>query len=396
MSSFESKHSFEHLDKLAYEIGPRLAGSEGERRAAEYIKKYLKDCGLTIRIQKFQFVDKVMRTRVTALILAGVFVASTILGSIEALLTLILGVILTLLLPRIMPKKQSQNMIGSLKSEEPERRLVLSAHHDSAQCVRDRRWIIYFKFALPALLLAFLILLVLRLVGGGISFLISWSILGVLFLPTCAVPFFVYESLVSPGANDNASGVAIMLEVARLASTSTIKRTDFQFVAFGGEEQGLYGSKEFFSRDVEVSFLLNLDSIGAGTCLSIIEGNGILRRHRTSPELNEMLRERARDLGFEVDSIWVPFSTHDHLPFVGGGVDATTLTSYESGRKTKLDRFLEKVFGLSRVRTHRYSEIHTLEDVPEKIRLDNMKKVGNLVAGLFRLDDKNGCLHEQV
>lgn len=388
LGPFEPQHSFEHLDKLAYEIGPRLAGSEGERRAAEYIKQNLEDCGLRVRVQRFQLVDKVVRERLTALILAGIFVASIFLGPIEALLLLGSGIGLALLLPRTMPRRPSQNIIGSLKPEKPNGRIVLSAHYDSASCTRDRRWIIYLRAVLPILLFTFLFLLILRFFDLGPSWWISWSILGAFFLPTCAIPFFVYENLVSPGANDNASGVAIMLEAARVASDSFSGGTEIWFVAFGGEEQGLCGSKEFFSRSAEPTFLVNLDSPGAGTYLSIIQGNGVVRRNRTSSKLNGTVKKSARDLGFEIDSIWSPFSIHDHLPFVESGADATTLTSYESRRKNKLDRFLEKLFGLSHVQTQRYSDIHTLEDVPEKIKLDNVERIGKLVLELIKTDER--------
>jgi bacterial leucyl aminopeptidase len=71
---------------------------------------------------------------------------------------------------------------------------------------------------------------------------------------------------VVPGANDNASGVAAMLEIAR-----SIKETDYKpmstltFVAFAAEEIGLYGStymaSELYSSGAKVKFMLNNDMI---------------------------------------------------------------------------------------------------------------------------------------
>jgi hypothetical protein len=46
----------------------------------------------------------------------------------------------------------------------------------------------------------------------------------------------------APGADDNASGIATMLEAARIFSTVALKR-GIIFAAFGGEEQGLFGSQ---------------------------------------------------------------------------------------------------------------------------------------------------------
>jgi hypothetical protein len=48
-------------------------------------------------------------------------------------------------------------------------------------------------------------------------------------------------SISAPGADDNASGLAVLLEVAELLSASPLRR-GLLFAAFGGEEQGLFGS----------------------------------------------------------------------------------------------------------------------------------------------------------
>ena len=57
-----------------------------------------------------------------------------------------------------------------------------------------------------------------------------------------------YDSLpragAAPGADDNASGVATLLSVARALSTSNLKRS-VVFVAFSGEEAGMVGSSHF-------------------------------------------------------------------------------------------------------------------------------------------------------
>lgn len=48
----------------------------------------------------------------------------------------------------------------------------------------------------------------------------------------------------APGANDNASGVAAVLEIARILKDYTFRST-IKFIAFTGEEQGLYGSSHY-------------------------------------------------------------------------------------------------------------------------------------------------------
>jgi leucyl aminopeptidase len=71
---------------------------------------------------------------------------------------------------------------------------------------------------------------------------------------------------ITPGANDNASGIAAAMEVARVvkkrnwAPVSTIK-----FIAFGSEEQGLLGSKAYVStaslNNEKIKMMLNSDMI---------------------------------------------------------------------------------------------------------------------------------------
>ena len=47
------------------------------------------------------------------------------------------------------------------------------------------------------------------------------------------------------GADDNASGVALLLELARYLSTDKLLKNNYLFIAFSGEELGLYGSNYF-------------------------------------------------------------------------------------------------------------------------------------------------------
>jgi hypothetical protein len=69
----------------------------------------------------------------------------------------------------------------------------------------------------------------------------------------------------SPSANDNAAGVAMLLEVARLLSSRTWNHTII-FVAFAAEEQETAGSRHFVSNVLltgrQIDFAINNDGIG--------------------------------------------------------------------------------------------------------------------------------------
>jgi len=77
---------------------------------------------------------------------------------------------------------------------------------------------------------------------------------------------------IHPGADDNASGVATMLEVARYIKTAGLKNHNYIFVAFGAEEKGLVGSKAFVEDTLcrlnNILAMINLDMVGRLDTLS--------------------------------------------------------------------------------------------------------------------------------
>jgi Zn-dependent M28 family amino/carboxypeptidase len=74
------------------------------------------------------------------------------------------------------------------------------------------------------------------------------------------------KTQVHNGADDNASGVAAVLDLARrLSSNKLIEKSNFVFVCFSGEEIGLNGSKEFLTKNKSImkfDAMINMDMIG--------------------------------------------------------------------------------------------------------------------------------------
>lgn len=71
---------------------------------------------------------------------------------------------------------------------------------------------------------------------------------------------------VNNGADDNGSGTAAMMELARYFSDTTKERYNLVFLAFSAEEKGLYGSQYFVESNAidlsKVAFMMNCDMIG--------------------------------------------------------------------------------------------------------------------------------------
>ena len=68
------------------------------------------------------------------------------------------------------------------------------------------------------------------------------------------------------GADDNASGVALLLELARTFAKTSVRKFNLLFACFGAEESGLIGSTYFVQNPVidlkRIRFMINLDMVG--------------------------------------------------------------------------------------------------------------------------------------
>jgi aminopeptidase YwaD len=72
--------------------------------------------------------------------------------------------------------------------------------------------------------------------------------------------------MIHNGADDNASGTAALIELARLLKESKYKNNNYLFIAFSGEELGLYGSKYFTEHPTinlaTANYMINMDMVG--------------------------------------------------------------------------------------------------------------------------------------
>ena len=127
------------------------------------------------------------------------------------------------------------------------------------------------------------------------------------------------------GADDNASGVAAVIELARMLKSSDLKQNNYLFIGFSGEELGLYGSKFFVEHPTvdlsTVNYMINLDMIGRlkeGTPLLTVGGFG------TSPSWAAAYQQRGKrglydnSISFKFDSSGTGPS--DHTSFYLKGI----------------------------------------------------------------------------
>ncbi|MBC8265740.1 MAG: M20/M25/M40 family metallo-hydrolase [Flavobacteriales bacterium] len=99
------------------------------------------------------------------------------------------------------------------------------------------------------------------------------------------------EPAIHNGADDNASGTAGLLELAKTYSKSKYNNYNYLFIAFSGEEKGLLGSNAFAKSDMleasKINYMINMDMIGRLNEDGKIEVYGT----GTSPRWNSLLED---------------------------------------------------------------------------------------------------------
>jgi aminopeptidase YwaD len=113
------------------------------------------------------------------------------------------------------------------------------------------------------------------------------------------------------GADDNASGTAAVLQLAKLLKGSKLKNDNYLFICFSGEELGLFGSKYFTAHPTigleAVNYMINCDMIGRlndDTKSISVGGFG------TSPIWGKILPSRTKSLNVKFDSSGIGPSDH--------------------------------------------------------------------------------------
>jgi hypothetical protein len=175
---------------------------------------------------------------------------------------------------------------------------------------------------------------------------------------------------VYPGADDNASGVAALLEIARLLSLQkTAPGPDIVIVAFGAEERGVVGSRAYVEAPsvplARLSLMVNLDMVGRplldGSPLRLLmrradEALGFIVGERDKDRTEDALRRAAARedrplfgipesvltrLGFSSDS--VPFGPHAPTIFLSTGDHADYHQPSDTAEKVDFDQITRAV-----------------------------------------------------
>jgi Peptidase family M28/PDZ domain len=189
------------------------------------------------------------------------------------------------------------------------------------------------------------------------------------------------EGAVHHGADDNASGVAGLIELARMFSTQRPKpRRTIVFIAFSGEEEGLIGSNYYVNHPVvpmaNTVAMINLDMVGRLKDDKLVIG-GI----GTSSEWRALVNDQnvAADLKTAHVTNGSPGSAR---PFA--------LTLNEDGYgPSDHSSFYAKQVPVLFFWTGTHNDYHKPSDTAEKINYEGQARIVSFVANIVRQLDKN-------
>lgn len=337
------QRAYRHATRLAAEIGPRPAGSRAEARARDEIAETLSGWGYQLeripvafapapRFSPYYFLAGLV-------LVAGGFTLPRWpwSGLLLPALFFALPQVTRWAIPRRKRTGTSENLLARLPGRsEAQTTLVLCAHLDSARAggIRSPFWRRLFVRSLD---------LAQRAAFG----LAAVGLLGLLGLP---IPRFLWAAAAlagllaggwlataevwnqldageafSPGANDNASGVGVLLALAEAWAGPAREPSQLalEFLFTTAEETGLHGAEAQAAIEQPGArgekLVLSLDMVGAGNELRYADRDGTLVQRKPSGRLNELIRQAdpaARPL-------WYIEKSGDYLPFLKRGLPAT-------------------------------------------------------------------------
>jgi hypothetical protein len=376
ITTYDARFALDIVKAICMEVGPGLPGSSQERERAAMLKKELESqLGVgNVAVEEFTFASKAFLSaypisaicllvaallnisighfaEISPWVTASAALAFSILSPLLFIFEFVLGFEL---LDRFFKKKQSVNVIGTLRpigTNAVKRLLILSGHHDSAP---ENTWLhlLGYGFLILAatqsigfiVMIALSIIQLTGLITGNADIVrsgtLGWVMLAYPIMPAIVFGlFFTREGKnggTVPGAADNLSGSALVVAMCRFLvknSAAIPADTEIRFVSFGSEEAGLRGSRRYVKRHLDElkrldARLLNFETV-AHPVITILTSdlNGTVKN---SPEMVNSIVAAAECAGvpYKVQSALLGIG-NDSAPFSQAGLKATTLLPFK-------------------------------------------------------------------
>ena len=325
----------------------RPSASEGERRAAEWIRAELDALGAPARVEEERAVGSMPLP-------LGLLSAAGVLAALGGRRTAAVGLLATAgivddvsggphVLRRVLRHRSTWNVTATTGDPDAEETLVFVAHHDAAngglifrpeltRLVADTfpRWYARQQTS-PQMM---------RLVAAGPALAALGALSGLRTLRRLGLTLAAGSTLafldigtrtVVPGANDNLTAVAVLLELARALRDEPVRGVRVLLVSTGSEESFMEGMRGWVRRhgpalDPAKTRVIVLETLGSPE-LILLEGEGMIWMNDYDPQLRDFIAESAQRAGVPVRrGLRLGFAT-DALSALRAGLPAATLAS---------------------------------------------------------------------
>ncbi len=405
-TEFEKQALFDYVTKFSF---PRLAGTDGEKKAVQLTIDAFKEIGFTesqIIRRNFEFSDFYSTTLIILLMSLNLIfnLILVLFAYIQALLSLmftILMVIVVFLIIKGLKHPEKQGFWGEyfgetlsatnvfvkipakILPEEEAGNIIISAHLDSKSQTYKTYWRVFFYkiCVFGGIFLGFFYGLFLVMILGNVPFDYRITISGVwttIIVISTSNIFLMFLSTTnnSPGALDNASGMAIVFEVSAHFLNNPLDNFNLWFCQFSAEELGTMGSRIFVNDHDKIFkkgrvFTINNDMVSC-SCqknnrIEYFKSYGIIFRKINAPVLSRYLEITAREEGIEIKGFHLSTGAHtDTVPFHLKGWNAIDITTKAAARYT-----------------------HTIHDTPDKVNPQILKETCRVIKKVLKRIDQD-------
>jgi hypothetical protein len=385
------KSSFFNQDRLYKYVNifsfPRLCGTQGEQKAVNLTIQTFQDIGFEreqITTQSFEFSDFYSTTLIKLIITISLTVTLILFLFlyIHPLISVMIIAGMSIIVILILKGLKHPEIIGFwgkyygniLKAtnvfikipaktipDDKAGNIVISAHLDSkSQSIRTvwriiayRMWlfggiilgIIYIYLLIYQIILfyftSFLYRLLFLIELITILNIIIWILIILIFFSNLLLMFNNTHNR-SPGALDNASGMAIVFELSSYFKNYQLQNYNLWFCQFSAEELGTMGSRVFVNKYehqfvIGKIFQINFDMVSKsdhkGNRVEYLKSYGIFPRKKISPILSNYLEQAAKKKKIKIKGFHLSTGAHtDCVPFHLRGYEAIDFSTRVAAR----------------------------------------------------------------
>ncbi|MFX1499955.1 MAG: M28 family metallopeptidase [Promethearchaeota archaeon] len=379
---FNKTNTIEHVKSLAFN---RNATYTGETEALKYIEKTLMEDDINIKVEYFNW-----NGPIRILMRLSYIIITMYLILFQLVLLVVAYLIIKNLSKRLrnisfINKEESKNIITRIPSQNhaPNRPIVIfTAHYDSLSLSIPYKLQVIIFFIYRIIILFYVLIIIFFSTVFFLDFLdviplsnflfivLSFtSFLGVIV--SIPILFLVFLESPSSGSIDNASGVAILIELAKLFKKNPLTNMDILLIWTGAEEWGMKGSKKFCANhfkglkkdfNLDNSYYINIDMVGS--YIGLLDKSGFPFKRKLNNHLNDNFEATAKKLNIPIvrfNKIIKPKSDYkSFIRYAHREKSKLTISCFHSDKDSKF--------------------IHSTKDTPDKCSIENLNGCLNICS----------------